>query len=108
MDWLLTVTLLLIEIILVMKLSSEGYADKAWNLGVGSAFMIISGYYGELIVTGDLNPRWICWFISMCLFLDIVYELLVGLSNATNNDSDSVIKGKIQSAQPMGNHAADR
>jgi hypothetical protein len=44
----------------------------------------------------------------MCLFLDIVYELLVGLSNAANNESDSVIKGKIQSAQPMGNHAADR
>merc|ERR1719454_1163115 len=35
-----------------------------------------------VIVTGDLTPRWICWFISMVFFLYIVYELLVGLSAA--------------------------
>merc|ERR1712056_144494 len=65
MDWLLTVPLLLIEILLVMKLSDADYSSKAWNLGVGSALMIVSGYYGELTVTGDLTPRWICWLISM-------------------------------------------
>jgi len=101
MDWLLTVPLLLIEILLVMKLSDEEFSSKAWVLGVGSALMIVSGYYGELVVTGDLTPRWICWFASMCFFLYIVYELLVGLSAATNNESDSVIKGKIQTAQVM-------
>merc|ERR1711966_446341 len=52
MDWLLTVPLLLIEILLVMKLSDADYSAKAWNLGVGSALMIVSGYYGELVVTG--------------------------------------------------------
>jgi bacteriorhodopsin len=65
MDWLLTVPLLLIEILLVMKLSDEECSSKAWALGVSSALMIISGYYGELVVTGDLTPRWICWFVSM-------------------------------------------
>merc|ERR1712146_792465 len=59
MDWLLTVPLLLIEILLVMKLSPEEYSSKAWALGVGSALMIVSGYYGELVVTGDLTPRWV-------------------------------------------------
>merc|ERR1712241_506536 len=82
MDWLLTVPLLLIEILLVMKLDAETYSAKAKTLGVGSALMIISGYYGELTVTGDLTPRWTCWFVSMCFFLNIVYELLVGLSAA--------------------------
>jgi len=101
MDWLLTVPLLLIEILLVMNLREDVYASKAWSLGVGSALMIISGYYGELIVTGDLTPRWICWFISMMFFLNIVYELLVGLAAATNAEQDPVIKGKIQSAQVM-------
>jgi len=99
MDWLLTVPLLLIEILLVMKLSDADYSAKAWNLGVGSALMIVSGYYGELTVTGDLTPRWICWFISMVFFLYIVYELLVGLSAATNSEADSNVKGKIQTAQ---------
>merc|ERR1719164_379805 len=65
MDWLLTVPLLLIEILLVMKLDEETFTSKAWVLGAGSAFMIVSGYYGELVVTGDLTPRWICWCVSM-------------------------------------------
>jgi len=101
MDWLLTVPLLLIEILLVMKLSEEDYSSKAWKLGLGSALMIVSGYYGELVVTGDLTPRWVCWFVSMCFFLYIVYELLVGLAAATNSESDPVIKGKIRTAQIM-------
>merc|ERR1712232_605183 len=75
MDWLLTVPLLLIEILLVMKLDEATFSSKAWVLGVGSAMMIISGYYGELVVTGDLTPRWVCWGLSMSFFLYIVYEL---------------------------------
>merc|ERR1712087_989264 len=101
MDWLLTVPLLLIEILLVMKLSDEEYSSKAWVLGFGSALMIVSGYYGELVITGDLTPRWLCWFLSMGFFLYIVYELLVGLAAATNSETDPVIKGKIQTAQVM-------
>jgi len=101
MDWLLTVPLLLIEILLVMKLDERTYNDKAKVLGVGSALMIVSGYYGELVITGDLTPRWMCWFLSMSFFLYIVYELLVGLSDATNQEADPRIKGKIQTAQVM-------
>merc|ERR1712224_1120916 len=101
MDWLLTVPLLLIEILLVMKLDDETFSSKAWTLGVGSALMIASGYYGELVITGDLTPRWMCWCLSMCFFLYIVYELLVGLSNATNSESDPDIRGKISTAQVM-------
>merc|ERR1711953_205237 len=101
MDWLLTVPLLLIEILLVMKLDDATFNAKAKSLGVGSALMIVSGYYGELTVTGDLTPRWICWFISMMFFLYIVYELLVGLSAATNREADPNVKGKIRTAQIM-------
>merc|ERR1711865_1310794 len=100
MDWLLTVPLLLIEILLVMDLPEAEYSSKAWSLGFGSALMIISGHYGELVVTGDLTPRWACWFLSM-IFLFIVYELLVGLAAATNKETDAVVKGKIQTAQLM-------
>merc|ERR1712216_762232 len=99
MDWLLTVPLLLIEILLVMKLPEEEYNSKAWTLGVGSALMIASGYYGELVVSGDLTPRWICWFLSMSFFLYIVNELLVGLKEATDSESDKAIADKIRTAQ---------
>jgi bacteriorhodopsin len=101
MDWLLTVPLLLIEILLVMNLTDVAYTDKAWRMALGSAGMIISGYYGELFVHGDLSPRWTCWFISMVFFLHIVYELLVGLSAATNSEADPKVKSKIRVAQVM-------
>merc|ERR1740117_1463491 len=101
MDWLLTVPLLLLEILLVMDLPANQLNTKAWTLGLGSALMIVSGYYGELVVTGDLTPRWACWFLSMIFFLYIVYELLVGLAAATNKETDAVVKGKIQTAQLM-------
>merc|ERR1711865_1275121 len=87
MDWLLTVPLLLIEILLVMKLDERDFSEKARTLGVGSALMIISGYYGELTVTGDLSSRWICWCLSMMFFLYIVYELLVGEHDGNHNVS---------------------
>jgi len=99
MDWLLTVPLLLIEILLVMKLNDKEKSSKGQTLGVGSALMIISGYYGELVVSGDLTPRWVCWFISMLFFLYIVYEPLVGLSKATEDEKDDNVKGKIKQAQ---------
>merc|ERR1712232_5624 len=101
MDWLLTVPLLLIEILLVMKLEGDNFSSRAWTLGLGSALMIVSGYYGELVVTGDLTPRWVCWFLSMGFFLYIVYELLVGLSAATNAEADPIIKDKIKVSQVM-------
>jgi len=101
MDWLLTVPLLLIEILLVMKLPAAEFSSKAWSLGLGSALMIVSGYYGELVVTGDLTPRWMCWFLSMGFFLYIVYELLVGLAAATASEEDATVASKIGTAQVM-------
>merc|ERR1712050_627422 len=84
-----------------MKLDEETYSAKARTLGVGSALMIVSGYYGELYVSGDLTPRWGCWILSMCFFCYIVYELLVGLAAATNSEADPEIAGKIRTAQVM-------
>merc|ERR1712051_327238 len=99
MDWLLTVPLLLIEILLVMKLDDKTFALKSKALGAAAALMIVTGYYGELTVSGDLTPRWMCWFVSMLFFVYIVYELLVGLAAATEAEQDPVIRSKIATAQ---------
>merc|ERR1711975_130072 len=48
MDWLLTVPLLLMEIVLVMNLSEEESNSQCLTLGAASALMIIIGYPGEL------------------------------------------------------------
>ena len=101
MDWLVTVPLLFIEILLAMKLDEATFSTKTWIFGVSSAMMIFSGYYGELVCTGDLTPRWVCWFASMAFFLYIVYELLVGLSAATASEAEPAVAGKIKTAQIM-------
>merc|ERR1711870_170652 len=85
----------------VMKLDEATFSSKAWVLGVGSAMMIVSGYYGELVITGDLTPRWVCWFASMAFFLYIAYELLVGLAAATAAEPNPEIAKKIGTAQVM-------
>merc|ERR1719229_501964 len=79
MDWLLTVPLLLIEIILVMKLDSKTATKKSWTLGSAAALMIILGYPGELILDPKmLNIRWAFWAAAVIPFCYIVYELMIG------------------------------
>jgi len=99
MDWLLTVPLLLMEIVLVMKLDAAAASSKCTTLGAAAALMIVLGYPGELIVEGNLGARWFYWALAMVPFLYIVYELLVGLSGATNAEEDSNVKALIQRAQ---------
>merc|ERR1712100_160602 len=95
MDWLLTVPLLLMEIVLVMKLPADEASSKCWTLGIFSALMIVSGYQGELVISGDLSVRWVHWFVSMCFFLYVVYTLLIGLAQATNSEEDSDVRDLI-------------
>merc|ERR1712146_446219 len=102
MDWLLTVPLLLIEIILVMDLSEDETTEKSWKLGGAAALMIILGYPGELILAADqLNHRWVYWALAMIPFIYIVYTLVIGLANATNAEPDPKIRKAIRTAQYM-------
>jgi len=100
MDWLLTVPLLLMEIVLVMKLEPEDVSSYSMKLGVSSALMIVCGYPGELITEqSQLGQRWMYWAMSMVPFCYVVYTLLVGLSEATSNEQDLTIRSKVQMAQ---------
>merc|ERR1711977_264792 len=99
MDWLLTVPLLLMEIVLVMNLAPAEATSKCWTLGIGSALMIVSGYQGELVVEGDLSVRWQHWCFSMCFFLWVVYTLLIGLAQATNSEEDPGIRDLVSNVK---------
>merc|ERR1712022_66032 len=79
-DWFLTVPLLLIEIVLVMRLSEEETFQRCTTLGVGSALMIANGYPGE--TSGAASTRWAFWVLSMIPFCYIVYTLFVGLKES--------------------------
>jgi len=87
-DWLLTVPLLLIELILVMKLPAAQTSFMSWTLGLASALMVALGYPGE--VQDDLSARWFYWAAAMVPFLYVVSTLVVGLSAATAQQAATV------------------
>jgi len=87
-DWLLTVPLLLIELILVMGLPAAETVSKCWRLGVASAAMVALGYPGE--IQDNPSGRWMWWFFAMIPFCYVVMELAVGLSDASSKQAPSV------------------
>jgi len=86
-DWLLTVPLLLIELILVMKLSRSETVAKASKLGSLAALMVILGYPGE--ISADPGTRWLWWSLSMLPFLVIVYDLFFGLKKSVESQPEA-------------------
>merc|ERR1712232_1109842 len=95
-DWLLTVPLLLIELILVMKLSKEETVALSWKLGLASAIMVALGYPGE--IQDDLSVRWFWWALAMVPFSYVVMTLVGGLNEATEKQPESV-KGLVVAAR---------
>merc|ERR1712217_442117 len=87
-DWLLTVPLLLIELILVMKLPNAETVKLSWSLGVASAVMVALGYPGE--IQEALSVRWFWWAMAMIPFCYVVMTLVTGLNDATAKQPDSV------------------
>jgi len=87
-DWLLTVPLLLLELILVMRLSREETITKGTNLATLAAVMVVLGYPGE--ISSDSATRWQWWALSMIPFVMIVFKLVVGLSKSINAQPESV------------------
>jgi bacteriorhodopsin len=76
MDWLLTVPLLLMEIVLVMKLDASESKDKCIKLGSAAVLMVLLGYPGELVMEDTaLCSRWIYWVLAMIPFICIVWTL---------------------------------
>ena len=89
-DWLLTVPLLLLELVLIMGLSQAETVRKATRLGLAAALMIILGYPGEV---ADDNATRILWgTLSSIPFLYIVYELFVGLGSAIAKQPENARK----------------
>lgn len=85
-DWLLTVPLLLVELILVMGLSRAATISKGVRLGVLAALMVALGYPGEIAT--DMSTRLLWGALSMIPFLFILFELFVGLRGSIKNQPE--------------------
>jgi bacteriorhodopsin len=98
-DWLLTVPLLLIELILVMRLAQSETVSKSIKLGGAAALMIILGYPGE--VSGGIDSTRFIWgALSMLPFLYIVYTLYSSLGESIERQPEGV-RGLIRLARNL-------
>jgi len=88
MDWLLTVPLLLIELVLVMDLDPATTFNKSCSLGTAAALMIVAGYPGEISM--DHSRRWTFWVCGMIPFAYIIWTLFIGLADAVSKQPENV------------------
>lgn len=98
-DWLLTVPLLLVELILVMRLSRSETVSKSLKLGGAAALMILLGYPGE--VSGGIDSTRLLWgALSMIPFLYIVFSLYTSLGAAIERQPEEV-RGLVRLARNL-------
>lgn len=95
-DWLLTVPLLLIELVLVMRLSQAETVRKSMTLGLAAALMIVLGYPGE--IAADNTTRAVWGTLSAIPFVYIVWQLFSGLGAAIERQPEGA-KGLIKTAR---------
>jgi bacteriorhodopsin len=95
-DWLLTVPLLLIELILVMRLSPSETVRKSTKLGLLAAIMVVLGYPGE--ISADFGTRWLWWALAMIPFVIIVFDLFFGLKKSIESQPVAA-RGLISTAR---------
>lgn len=90
-DWLLTVPLLLVELVLVLNLSSEKRGSMLTKLVVAAFLMILLGYPGEILQADSLmSMRGLWGFLSTIPFVYIVYVLWVELGKAMGDQTGKV------------------
>jgi len=88
MDWIITVPLLVVELIIVLGLSSERRGDLLRKLVPASFAMIALGYPGEL--TTSSGQQWLWWALAMVPFLYILKVLFSEVSQAISEQPQQV------------------
>ena len=100
-DWLLTVPLLLLELVLVMRLSKEETYSKGTKLALAAAVMVILGYPGEVITDPSMyGDRWMWWVLAMIPFVYIVWDLVSGLG-ASISKQPKAVQGLVSKARTL-------
>ena len=87
-DWLLTVPLLLIEIILIMRLPADKTRKLSWRMGLAAALMVGLGYPGEIATSIPVRAAW--GAASTVPFLYVVWGLFKGLGESMDKQPPEV------------------
>jgi bacteriorhodopsin len=94
-DWLITVPLLVIELLIVLGVAAAVRKSLMWKLVPATVLMIALGYPGE--VSADEGTKWLWWALAMVPFFYILYVLYGQLQEASKRESGAV-SGAIKKA----------
>lgn len=87
-DWLITVPLLVIELLIVLGVASDQRKQLMKTLVPATVLMIGLGYPGE--VADSNSTKWIFWVLAMIPFVYILYTLYGQLQAAAARETPAV------------------
>ena len=87
-DWLITVPLLIIELLIVLGVSTELRKKLMTGLLPATVLMIGLGYPGEL--SSSTGTKWLFWFLAMVPFVYILRTLYGQLKSAAERETPAV------------------
>lgn len=94
-DWLITVPLLVIELLIVLGVTAERRKSLMKTLVPAAALMIALGYPGE--VASSTGTKWLFWILAMLPFAYILF-VLVGELKAARARETGTVAGLIRTA----------
>ena len=89
-DWLITVPLLIIELLIVLGVSSELRKKLMASLIPATVLMIGLGYPGEIAESS--GTKWLFWVLAMIPFAYILWTLYGQLQAASKRETPAVAK----------------
>ncbi len=89
-DWLLTVPLLMVELVIVLRLSREATNSLLPKLVIATLAMIALGYPGEAALTTASSAKWAWFAASMAPFLYVMYVLFGELGRSLDRQPGRV------------------
>jgi len=91
-DWILTVPLLLVELVIVMRLAKAKAGPMLTKLVIAAAAMIALGYPGEVISSPEQQTMRLVWGGLSCIpFFYILYVLWIELTNSLDDQPASAV-----------------
>ena len=89
-DWLITVPLLIVELLIVLGVSSELRKKLMASLIPATVLMIGLGYPGEIAESS--GTKWLFWVLAMIPFAYILWTLYGQLQAASKRETPAVAK----------------
>ncbi|CAI8320254.1 MAG: Green-light absorbing proteorhodopsin [Acidimicrobiaceae bacterium] len=87
-DWLITVPLLIVELLIVLGVASALRKNLMWKLVPASILMIGLGYPGE--ISNSTGTKWVFWIMAIIPFVYILYVLYGQLQEAEKRETGAV------------------